>query len=209
MSYDSRKIPIYDPIDGYDHLWTHYRQYHSKLDQRINRKRLQFLPRNLQDKHILDIGGWDGRLLKYFKDSGYGHYTIIDGSQVLLDHAPSWPHLSKIQADLEDAWPIDDHTVDVCVCFFVIGHLSDISHLCQELHRVCKPWASVIIQHHHEPKPYIHHIWSDIYKIHTYQHDTQQLISELHYVGFDTYIHDIVDKHSITSQIIISHTSSS
>lgn len=203
MSYDSPKIQVYEPIMGYNHLAHHYKSYHHKLDQRINRRRLQFLPRDISDKTIVDIGWWDGRLIKYFKDIPYKQYILLDGSQTLLDHAPSSNHVHKIHANLEDHRPLVDDSIDIWLCFFVVWHLSDITHFCNELSRISKPWAQIIIQYHRESKPYIHHIWADIYKIQTYQHNLDDIVSELQYTGFEIYTYEIREKNSLTSRILV------
>lgn len=205
MSYDSSKVPVYQPITGYNHLWVHYREYHHKLDQWIGHMWMQFLPRDIKWCKILDIGSGDGRMIKYFDDVPYAEYIALDWSQLLLDQIQINSHISVLQGDLESDRDIADHSIDIWLCFFVLGHLADIQHFCIESARVMKSWSTLIIQYHDEPKPYIHHIGADMYKIQTYHHHIDDIVDELHYAWFQTYIHQIVHKGVVTSWLIVCH----
>jgi ubiquinone/menaquinone biosynthesis C-methylase UbiE len=203
MSYNSYKIPIYDPIVWYDKLWSNYKVYHAKLDQWIKNKWLQFFPKSINHMTILDIGGWDGRLVKYVSNISYDQYIILDWSQALLHSAPSSYNIKHIQGDLEQNRSIADNTIDVWLCFFVLWHLQILDHFFDELYRVTKALSTCIIQYHIESKPYLHQIWWQKYKIQTYNHHIDDIIQQAKFSWFDVYVHEIKEKNNLTSRLLI------
>lgn len=84
---------------------------------------------------VLDIGAGDARMYSYFQDKGV-RYVAMDIAEKLLKRGPS--RIEKVVADIEGEWPFADGEFDIELSFFVLLHLSDLSHFFEEAYRTLK-----------------------------------------------------------------------
>lgn len=55
MAYDKKHIASLDVANGYNKLAHHYKEHHAHLDSFEKGVFLRFLPRDLSNKHIVDL----------------------------------------------------------------------------------------------------------------------------------------------------------
>ncbi len=134
MSYNKTKIAVYEPALGYNKAAKIYKTFHIWLASYDKWLFQRFLPRDVSGKKILDIGSGDARMFSHFADKQIGSYIGFDCAEQLLKRAPS--RVQKITGDIEGIWPFDDESIDIGLCFFVLIHISDISHFFHEAKRV-------------------------------------------------------------------------
>ena len=101
---------------------------------------------DLTGKTVLDIACGTGRWLTKVIALGAQRAFGVDYSPEMLRRASDKPHLQHrlIRAD-GCSLPVRAATVDLVVCSFAIGHVSDLFGLAREMSRVCKPQACVYI----------------------------------------------------------------
>jgi ubiquinone/menaquinone biosynthesis C-methylase UbiE len=92
---------------------------------------------NLRSQKIVEIGcgtGKNTRLLTQIAES----VTALDFSQEMLAKAKAKitaPNVQFAQADLTQAWPSLDQSVDLVVCNLVLEHIDDLDHVFSEASR--------------------------------------------------------------------------
>lgn len=124
MSYQDKHIPIHEPQIGFNLLAKTYKQYHDHLDSFEKGVFQKFLPRNMDNARIIDLGAGDGRTYKYLKNRKYKHYTACDIAPQLLKKHPG--KVEKIVCDLEKKLPFIDNTYTLALSFFVIEYVQNI-----------------------------------------------------------------------------------
>lgn len=166
MSYKKTKIAVVDPQTWYNKAAKIYKTFHDGLASYDKWLYQRFLPRDLQDKVILDVWSGDARLHSYFADKGIAQYIGFDIADQLLKRAPS--RVEKVVWDIEWERPFADHSVDVILCFFVLVHIRDITHLFREAKRVLKDWGTMIVLHNYQRRSYVYTLPWDTFKIEDY-----------------------------------------
>lgn len=166
MSYNKTKIPVYDPKTGYNKAAKIYKTFHKWLASYDKWLYQRFLPRDLADKVILDIGAGDSRLYSYFADKHIAKYIWFDCADLLLKRAPS--RVERVIWDIEKPRPFEDASIDIWLAFFVLVHIRDMEHFFAEAKRVLKPGGNLIILHNFQRREYIYDLPNDMFKIQDY-----------------------------------------
>jgi ubiquinone/menaquinone biosynthesis C-methylase UbiE len=65
-SYDKKQTEILDPKKGYNIVYKQYKKHHKFLEDFDKNLWQRFLPRDLKNKTILDLGCGDGRISNFF-----------------------------------------------------------------------------------------------------------------------------------------------
>jgi len=177
MSYQHEHIPFVEPIDWYNQVADVYKTYHRKLNTRDVWAVKKYLPRSLQWVHVLDLGGGDGRRAILLQWMWIPSRTIVDISQSMLDHAPS--RTQKVCADIREPFPLEWGTHELILMTFVLLHLDAISGVLAEARRCIAPTWRMLIVHHHERRPFVHHISTGNLKIKTRHWRYEDLEAEL------------------------------
>lgn len=189
MSYQHEHIPFVEPKDGYNQVAHIYHTYHTKLNQRDQPAITKYLPRSLLWIHVLDLGGGDGRWAKKLQPSGFASRTIVDIAQAMLDHAPS--RTQKVCGDLRDPLSVSSATYELILCTFVLLHLDQLHMFCAEARRcIAKGWRMLII-HHNERRPFVHHLPTWAMKIKSWHRRNEEVIDELHAAWWEVDVFDV------------------
>lgn len=177
MSYQHEHIPFLEPKEWYNKVAHIYGTYHTKLNQRDVPAIKKYLPRSLHGVAVLDLGWGDWRRAKWLQWTWFSSRTIVDIAQVMLDHAP-W-RTDKVCADLRSPLSIKANTYGLILCTFVLLHLDQIGTIFSEARRcITKEWRMLII-HHHERRPYVHHLASGSFKIKSWNRRDEEVALEL------------------------------
>lgn len=189
MSYQHEHIPFVEPKDGYNQVAELYSTYHTKLTQWDHATIKKYLPRSLQWIHVLDLGGGDGRWAKILQWSWFVSRTIVDNAQAMLDHAPS--RTKKVYADLRVPLPLVSGTYGLILSTFVLLHLDQLSMFCSEAKRcIAMGWRMLII-HHYERRPFVHHLTTGAMKIKSWHRRNEEVIDQLHAAWWEVDIFDV------------------
>lgn len=181
MSYQHEHIPFLEPIDGYNKIASIFKTYHPKLNQRDQAVMKKYLPRSLSWTKVLDLGGWDGRWAIWLQGSWFASRTIVDGAKLLLENAPSWTE--KVCADLRRPLPIASATYWLILSSFVLLHLDGLTMFWAEARRCITAEWRMLIFHHHERRPFVHHLPDWPMKIKSRHRRKEDLIDELSATG--------------------------
>lgn len=97
----------------------------------------------IKEKHILDIGCSDGKILSILKNlwGDDNKYTGVDLSSLLIDKAvKKYPDIFFFLGDIVNL-PISSNSIDIIICSFVLHHLPLVLKLkaIDEIKRVLKP----------------------------------------------------------------------
>ena len=115
---------------------------HHKEGQRLNQSFLEGIRGQLfsdwigKNKKVLDLGGRDGTLTKYFIKKN--NVTLADIDENALQYAKNNYHVETIKVDLNQSLPFQDNSFDVVVMAEVLEHLPYPNITLAEIKRVLK-----------------------------------------------------------------------
>ena len=155
MSYQKQNIlPVLSAEEGFDKAAKTYHQYRDHLTSVDHNQYKRFLPRDLTNKVILDLGAGDGRIYDHFKPIDYKAYLALDISQKMLDRFQS-SAIEKIVADAEEDFPLDDNSVDLVCMFFFLEYIEDLQHLFLEIARVLVAGGVAVATYSHQKNGFV------------------------------------------------------
>ncbi|MDD3262646.1 MAG: class I SAM-dependent methyltransferase [Candidatus Absconditabacteria bacterium] len=175
MGYDSKHVEIKTPKEGYNFIADEYGKHHNHLDSFDRGFFLRFLPRNLDNINIIDLGAGDGRIWKFFKDKPIKKYTACDISEKLLKRHPGTNKVEKVICDLEKKLPFEKEIYDVVLSFFVLEHVENLELLFQEVYKILKSGGQRIIGHFLQRREFLRKKDKEIFKIRLYNHRLQDI----------------------------------
>jgi len=115
---------------------------HHKEGQRLNQSFLESIRGQLFsdwigiNKKVLDLGGRDGTLTKYFINKN--NVTLADIDENALEHAKKNYQVETMKLDLNQSLPFQDNSFDVVVMAEVLEHLPYPNITLNEIKRVLK-----------------------------------------------------------------------
>ncbi len=187
MWYNKKKIEIIDPKEWYNLIYKQYQKFHSKLDKWDNFTWKRFLPRDLKNKSIVDLGAWDCRMFKFFKDMGIKEYVACDISENMLKKCPS--SVKKIVCDLNYFnCNLPENYFDLAVAFFVLIYIENLDIFFENLYNILKNWGRVILFHHIERRPYIYKVNWKSFKIKNFTWSFDQIRINASKYFFDMFV---------------------
>lgn len=189
MSYQHEHIPFLEPVDWYNQIAETFATHHAKLTQRDQPAIKKYLPRSLQGIQVLDLGGGDGRRAKLLQWTWIDSRTIVDISQSMLDHAPS--RTNKVCADLRMPSPLASASYELILSTFVLLHLDQLTMFLSEARRCMTKEGRMLIVHHHERRPYVHHTKDGPMKIKSRHRRNEEVLSELQATGREVDVFDV------------------
>ena len=119
-----------------------YYESHHKEGQRLNQSFLESIRGQLfsdwigKNKKVLDLGGRDGVLTKYFIKKN--NVTLVDIDENALQFAKKNYQVKTIKVDLNQSLPFQDNNFDVVVMAEVLEHLPYPKITLSEIKRVLK-----------------------------------------------------------------------
>ena len=128
--------------DNEKNLVQSYYESHHKEGQRLNQSFLESIRGQLfsdwigKNKKVLDLGGRDGTLTKYFIKKN--NVTLADIDENALQYAKNNYHVETIKVDLNQSLPFQDNSFDVVVMAEVLEHLPYPNITLGEIKRVLK-----------------------------------------------------------------------
>jgi 2-polyprenyl-3-methyl-5-hydroxy-6-metoxy-1,4-benzoquinol methylase len=123
-------------------------QKYSLLDNVIfflrKRQVVHSLP-DLTSKTILDLGsGYDARLLmRLLAENSYAKAIGFD--MAFSPELEKETRLTRIVTNLDELFPLEDNSVDICISLAVIEHLNEPQQFLNEIFRVLKPGGTVAL----------------------------------------------------------------
>ena len=123
-------------------LIQNYYESHHKKGQRLNQSFLESIRGQLfsgwigKNKKVLDLGGRDGTLTKYFIKKN--NVTLADIDANALQYAKKNYQVETIKVDLNQSLPFQDNSFDVVVMAEVLEHLPYPNITLVEIKRVLK-----------------------------------------------------------------------
>lgn len=202
MPYETRTA-ILDPKTGYNKVAGEYNKSRGHLDSFDKGAFLRYLPRNLADCDILDLGAGDGRMQKFFDKEQYTSYTACDIAEQLLERHPSWPNIKKIICNLEEALPFEDESFDLLLSFFVLEHIEHLEGLFEEATRVMKPWSTWIVGHFKQRRAYEYKHGHEKFKIERFTHHVEHIKKLAEYNFLDFFDKEIVENGISVGDILV------
>lgn len=114
---------------------------------------------NISYSHVLDAGTGTGRNALKLAQPGI-HVTAIDNSPEMLATAREKANRSGLeiefhQVSLKSQLPFDDEAFDLVLCSLVLTHISNLTTLIKEFHRVCCEGGHIVITDFH-PESLVH-----------------------------------------------------
>jgi len=115
------------------------------LEERLLRGLLQ----GTEAGRVVDIGCGTARWARYFRSQGAAAFAI-DLSPEMLEMAGRYPELSQ-RLMLGDAsnLPLRDQSMDLLVCSFALGHMSNLAQVFAEWSRIAHTGATLAISDLH------------------------------------------------------------
>ncbi|HRX63938.1 MAG TPA: class I SAM-dependent methyltransferase [Candidatus Absconditabacterales bacterium] len=148
MSYKQKHTEILDSETGYNLVEDQYKNYHKHLDSFYDLDIQRFLPRNVENLDIIDLGAGDGRLFKYFENINFRKYVACDIAEKLLNHHPQKGiKVKRVVCDLETTLPFENEDFDIAMSFFVLEHIQSLEGLFEEVYRILKEGGRWIVGH--------------------------------------------------------------
>lgn len=202
MAYDKKHIASLDVANWYNKLAKQYKEHHKHLDSFEKGVFLRFLPRDLRNKNIVDLGAGDGRLYRFFGTIPVWSYTACDIAADLLAEHPG-KDVHKVVCDLEGALPFDDGQFTVAMSFFVLEHIRNIQALLQEVYRILEKDGEYIIGHFLQRRQFIHKLDGESFKINQFQYSADQIQTIAKEIWFTVHIEEIYEKTVLIWYIIV------
>lgn len=113
----------------------------------------RLLGKNAMDKTVLDLGC--GRGWYMYKDESSDEYQVkqlrnfkgkvkkVIGIDV-DENAATNPALDEFRLmQIDKPWPIEDASIDICICDYVMEHVSDVDFFFSQLRRILKKGGAV------------------------------------------------------------------
>ena len=122
-------------------LQSFYESHHKK-GQRLNQSFLESIRGQLfsdwigKSKKVLDLGGRDGTLTRYYINKN--NVTLADIDENALQYAKKNYQVETIKVDLNQSLPFQDNSFDVVVMAEVLEHLPYPNITLSEIKRVLK-----------------------------------------------------------------------
>jgi len=189
MSYDKKHIPILNPEIWYNKIYANYKKFHNFLNTFDKNLWQRFLPRDLKWKTVVDLWCWDWRINKFFIWKWIKKYIWIDISEKMLQQVKNY--VIKIKHDLNTPLPIQDNTIDIVICLFVLLHIDNIKLLFSEIYRILTDNGVFVLFHHIERKNYVYWQWNNKFKIHTNKWSYKEIENLLEYSFFKFKVYDV------------------
>jgi SAM-dependent methyltransferase len=116
----------------------------------------KLLGKNAMQKTLLDLGCGRGHYM--YEEKNAGEFSIKElrnfkgrvNKVIGIDldaNAASNPALDEFRLiELNKPWPVEDASIDICVCDYVMEHVSDVSFFFSELNRVMKKGGVVCVR---------------------------------------------------------------
>ncbi len=206
MSYEIRTA-ILDPKTGYNktaNIYKNFRKHLNSFDQGIF---LKFMPRDLSNLDILDLGSGDGRIYHFFAQESLWSYTTCDIADKLLANHPNttsnWKSIDKVICNLENPLPFEGTKFDIILSFFVLEHIQNLEQLFGEVYRIMKPWARWIIWHFQQRKAYKYKIHNEDFKIQRYTYSKDDIIKLAEYAFFEVFVEEIKEHNNYLWDIFV------
>lgn len=143
------KPRLVSAVDGYKRWAATYDRDPNPLLHREERHWVSLLPA-FAGKRVLDLACGTGRWLQKCVDMGLEFSVGVDISPSMLAIASTKAGVSQriALADCSEL-PFGDGVFDLAICSFAIWHVQNVNLLAQELARVTKPGATVLLSDVH------------------------------------------------------------
>lgn len=125
-------------------LWAEVYDAQSNPFLSLEERILSALLPQLHGLDVLDAGCGTGRLLGLLKDRNPHSIIGVDSSHAMLERARAL-HDVDIRCGSCTALPLPDASVDCAVSSFVLSYISDLDAFADELLRVTRPGATVLL----------------------------------------------------------------
>ena len=103
---------------------------------------------DLKDLDVLDAGCGTGRMLSLLKTRNPRSLMGVDSSQAMVERARS-THGAEVRFGSCTALPLADASVDYLVSSFVLSYISDLEAFADEVQRVTRSGAAVLLSDIH------------------------------------------------------------
>lgn len=165
------RIHVLSSYDWYSRLAPDYYKYHTHLTSFEQNKRLQFIPRNMENISIMDLWCWDWRIFPFIQQLPFATYHAVDICPAMLKHFFWWKtdkRINKITYDITSKRDNLPKNID-CICmFFVLEHMSQIQDIWSKLaESLAKNWR-IIISYFPQIRQMTFGRGNDAYKINIY-----------------------------------------
>lgn len=191
MNYRKTKVGVLDSKEWYNKAAKLYSSFHKELASYDKWLFKRFLPRDLNGKSVLDVGAGDARVYSYFHDH-HARYVAMDIAEKLLKRAPG--RVERVVADIEEERPFADEEFQVVLCFFVLLHISDLSHFFAEAYRVLSAWGKLIVLQNYQRRSYEYNIDGEQFKIQDWNHSHADIVDAAHGAFFAEEHIELVEK---------------
>lgn len=124
----------------------------------------RFLPRDVSQCDILDIGAGDGRVYDYFQDRRFRSYTAMDISPAMLAQLRA-SNVTKVVADMNEIWPFADASYDVLLSFFALEYVTDLQDFFAQAYRVMRQDAIFVFSYFYQRREFVFGHADEQYKI--------------------------------------------
>ncbi|MDG1418198.1 MAG: class I SAM-dependent methyltransferase [Maricaulis sp.] len=105
----------------------------------------------LEHAHVVELGAGTGKNTRYLASRAH-HVTAMDLTPAMLDRArlrvPD-SHVSFVEHDLTQSWPVDNNCVDLVVGNLVLEHIADLGFVMQEAARVLRAGGTLYLSELH------------------------------------------------------------
>ena len=147
-----KNIPEIDCKNGYA-LWAEIYDHEKNPLIAVEEPHVKRILGNISYSRVLDAGTGTGRHAVKLAQHGI-HVTAIDNSPEMLAIAREKASKSGLKIDfhqvsLESPLPFKDEEFDLVLCSLVLTHISNLTTLIKEFHRVCSEGGNILISDFH------------------------------------------------------------
>ena len=129
-------------------LWAEVYDVQNNPFLSLEKRILSMLLPELHGLDVLDAGCGTGRLLSLLKDRNSHSVIGVDSSHAMLERIPELDGVETRHGSCT-ALPVPDASIDCAVSSFVLSYISDLDAFADELLRVTRPGATVLLSDVH------------------------------------------------------------
>ncbi len=191
-------VKIKTTKDWYNIIAKDYKKFYKHLDSFDNSSWIKYLPRNFDNKIIVDLWAGDWRIYKkikkYVDNCSNCEFWAVDISEEMLSLHPKTSKIIKKIVDLNNDWNLGKEIADLVLWFFVLEHIEDLHKFSYELNNLLKfGWVAIFWYFLQRRSVVFKNNWEE-FKIFRNYWNIEEIVSSFEYEFLKVNLFEVVDK---------------